>query len=32
LSPHGQGVNGPASPERDEMIRQFLLKVLSASG
>jgi hypothetical protein len=32
LPPHGQGVNGPASPERDEAIRQFLLKVLSASG
>lgn len=24
-----QGVNGPASPERSEMIRQFLLRVLS---
>jgi hypothetical protein len=32
LPPHGQGVNGPSSPERDEMIRQFLLKVLSAPG
>ncbi|HEU4650575.1 MAG TPA: cupin-like domain-containing protein [Croceibacterium sp.] len=29
---HGQGVNGPATPERDEAIRQFLLKVLSANG
>lgn len=27
-----QGVNGPPSPEREEMIRQFLLKVLSAPG
>ena len=32
LPPHGQGVNGPPSPERDEAIRQFLLKVLSGSG
>jgi len=32
LPPHGQGVNGPSSPERDEAIRQFLLKVLSANG
>lgn len=32
LPPHGQGVNGPSSPERDEAIRQFLLKVLSSSG
>lgn len=32
LPPHGQGVNGPPSPERDEGIRQFLLKVLSANG
>ncbi|MBT2134940.1 cupin-like domain-containing protein [Croceibacterium sp. LX-88] len=31
LPPHAQGVNGPASPERDEMIRQFLLRVLSGS-
>ena len=30
LPAHAQGVNGPASPQRDEMIRQFLLKVLSA--
>jgi hypothetical protein len=29
---HGQGVNGPSTPERDEAIRQFLLKVLSANG
>lgn len=29
LAPHGQGINGPPSPERDEMIRQFLLRVLS---
>jgi hypothetical protein len=32
LPPHAQGVTGPASPERDEKIRQFLLKVLSAPG
>lgn len=32
LPPHGQGVNGPSAPERDEMIRQFLLKVLSSNG
>lgn len=30
LPPHAQGVNGPATPEREEMIRQYLLKVLSA--
>ncbi|KRA80606.1 cupin-like domain-containing protein [Altererythrobacter sp. Root672] len=30
LPGHAQGVNGPASPERDEMIRQFLVRVLSA--
>lgn len=29
LPPHGQGINGPSTPERDEMIRQFLLRVLS---
>ncbi len=29
---HGRGVNGPPAPERDEAIRQFLLKVLSSSG
>ena len=28
--PHGQGINGPSTPGRDEMIRQFLLRVLSA--
>ena len=32
LPPHGRGVNGPRAPERDEAIRQFLLKVLSSSG
>lgn len=32
LPPHGRGVNGPPSPERDEAIRLFLLKVLSANG
>lgn len=30
LPAHGQGINGPSTPERDEMIRQFLLRVLSA--
>jgi hypothetical protein len=28
LPPHARSVTGPASPERDEVIRQFLLKVL----
>lgn len=28
LPPRARGVNGPASPERTEMIRQFLLRVL----
>jgi hypothetical protein len=32
LPPHGQGVNGPPTPTRDEAIRQFLLKVLSSNG
>jgi hypothetical protein len=32
LPAHGRGVNGPPTPERDEMIRQFLLKVLSSNG
>jgi hypothetical protein len=32
LPAHAQGVNGPSSPERNEMIRQFLLKVLSGRG
>jgi hypothetical protein len=32
LPPHGQGVNGPSAPDRNEAIRQFLLKVLSANG
>lgn len=32
LPPHGRGVNGPGAPERDEAIRQFLLKVLSSNG
>jgi len=31
LPPHGQGVNGPPTPERNEAIRQFLLKVLSST-
>jgi hypothetical protein len=31
LPPHGRGVNGPPGAERDEAIRQFLIKVLSAS-
>jgi len=30
LPAHAQGVNGPASAERDEMIRQFLLNVLGS--
>ena len=30
LPPGAEGVNGPASPERSEMIRQFLLRVLAA--
>jgi hypothetical protein len=29
LPPHGRGINGPASPERNEAIRQFLIRVLS---
>jgi len=29
LPPHGRGVNGPGSPERNEAIRQFLIRVLS---
>jgi len=32
LPAHAQGVNGPSSPERSEMIRQFLLNVLSSPG
>jgi len=32
LPAHAQGVNGPSSPERNEMIRQFLLNVLSSPG
>ena len=27
---HARGVNGPASPERDEQMRRFILQVLSA--
>ena len=30
LPPAAQGVNGPASPQRSEMIRQFLLRVLNS--
>lgn len=30
LPPHAQGVNGPASPARDEQMRQFILQVLSS--
>ncbi|HEY6815060.1 MAG TPA: cupin-like domain-containing protein [Croceibacterium sp.] len=30
LPAHGQGVNGPPSSDRNEAIRQFLLKVLSS--
>ncbi|MEL6876860.1 MAG: cupin-like domain-containing protein [Pseudomonadota bacterium] len=29
LPAHAQGVNGPASPQRDEQIRRFILQVLS---
>ena len=29
LPPHGQGVNGPASPQRDEQIRRFVAQVLT---
>lgn len=28
---HAQGVNGPASPSRDEQIRRFVLQVLSSN-
>ncbi len=31
LPPHAQGVNGPASPSRDEQIRRFVLQVLSSN-
>lgn len=31
LPPHAQGVNGPASPTRDEQIRRFVLQVLSSN-
>ncbi|WP_296718039.1 cupin-like domain-containing protein [Erythrobacter sp.] len=30
LPPHAQGVNGPASPQRDEQIRRFILQVLGS--
>lgn len=30
LPPHAQGVNGPASPARDEQMRRFILQVLGA--
>jgi hypothetical protein len=29
LPPHGRGINGAGSPERNEAIRQFLIRVLS---
>ncbi|WP_114521739.1 cupin-like domain-containing protein [Altererythrobacter sp. ZODW24] len=29
LPSHAQGVNGPASPQRDEAIRRFIMQVLS---
>jgi hypothetical protein len=32
LPSHAKGVNGPSTPERDELIRQFLVKVLSVRG
>lgn len=30
LPPHAQGVTGPPSPQRNEMIRRFVLKVLGS--
>lgn len=30
LPPHAQGVNGPASPTRDEQMRRFIMQVLGA--
>ncbi len=30
LPPHAQGVNGPASPARDEQMRRFILQVLGS--
>lgn len=30
LPPHAQGVNGPATPARDEHIRRFILQVLGS--
>jgi hypothetical protein len=30
LPAHAQGVNGPASPQRDEQIRRFILQVLGS--
>lgn len=30
LPPHAQGVNGPASPTRDDQIRRFIVQVLGA--
>ena len=30
LPPHGQGVAGPATPERNEAIRRFLLTALGS--
>jgi hypothetical protein len=30
LPPHAQGVNGPASPQRDEQMRRFIVQILAA--
>jgi len=32
LPAHGRSMNGPSSPGRDQMIRRFLLKVVSSNG
>lgn len=29
LPPHAQGINGPASPARDEQMRRFIIQILS---
>lgn len=31
LPDHAKGINGPATPERDEQIRRFILQVLSSN-
>lgn len=30
LPPHAQGINGPASPARDEQMRRFIVQILGA--